>query len=415
MVLIGQSYYSPSLQPFIEHKNNRGINTIFVSVDDVYTGTYFPAKGRDNQEKIKYFIKDIIENWGVVYVLFVGSADQVPVRYSYTDDNYSAHPEPKFISDLYYADIYDSSGGFSSWDNDGDDIFGEWIGDFAEDGPIDLSPDVRLGRLACVDETELDIIVNKIINYENKPADDSWFKRMVVVGGDTYDEFSGYEGEIYNQMALDAVEGFTPVKLWASTGALTKKPWSIVREINKGCGFVYFSGHGNSKLWATYSSDGLVGNFGLFDMLFLFNQNKLPICFVEGCQNSKFDAISDNVKGGSWRIFRFWFNSCWSWRLVTVPYGGAIATIGSTGLCWYSAEYDGAGSNWLTLQFFKEYAKGERVLGDIWMKCLNGFLYENPINWNTPSGGGSCIDAKTVQEWTLLGDPSLTIGGGVVK
>lgn len=414
MVIIGPSSYRSSLQPLIEHKNNRGIGTIFVSVDDIYTGTYFPAQGRDNQEKIKYFIKDVIENWGVIYVLFVGSADLVPVRYSYTNDNYPEYPEPKFISDLYYADIYDSSKGFSSWDNDDDDIFGEWVGDFAEDGPIDLTPDVRLGRLACVDETEVQIVVSKIINYETKPADVSWFKRMVVVGGDTYSEYPGNEGEIYNQMALDVMDGFTPVKLWASTGTLTKKPWSIVREINKGCGFIYLSGHGNSKLWTTYSSGGhLVGNFRLFNMLFLFNQKKLPVCIVEGCQNSKFDMNSSNAKGGFWRVFLSWFNACWSWRLVTVPHGGTIAAIGPTGLCWYSVEYDGAGSNWLSLQFFKEYASGERVLGEIWMRCIKGFLADNPIDWGTPSGSGSCIDSKTVQEWVLLGDPSLTIGGAV--
>jgi len=409
MVIIGPSSYSSPLQPLVGHKIDRGIDTIFVSVEDIYAGTYFPAQGRDNQEKIKYFIKDAIENWGVTYVLFVGSAGLVPVRYSYTNDNYSAYPEPKFASDLYYADIYDSSMGFSSWDNNGNDIFGEWIGDFAEDGPINLTPDVRLGRLACADESEVGIVVSKIIRYESTPADDSWFKRMVVVGGDTYSTYPGSEGEIYNQMALDVMDGFNPVKLWASMGTLTKKPWSIVREINKGCGFIYLSGHGSSKIWATFSSaDNLVGNFRLFNMLFLFNQKKLPICVVEGCQNSKFD-----VSSGSSGIFLSWFNACWSWRLVAEPYGGTIATLGSTGLCWYSAEYDGAGGNWLSLQFFKEYANGERTLGDIWMKCLRGFLSENPIDWDTPSGSGSCIDSKTVQEWVLLGDPSLSIGGGL--
>jgi len=90
---------------------------------------------------------------------------------------------------------------------------------------------------------------------------------------------------------------------------------------------------------------------------------------------------------------------------------GSIATIGSTGLCWYSAEYDGAGSNYLSTRFFKEYANGEKILGKIWYKCINSFLENNPIDWDEPSGSGSCIDSKTVQEWVLLGDPSLTIGG----
>ena len=61
MIIIAPSSYNPGLEPLIEHKNNREIVTTFVSLDDIYSGTYFEVQGRDNQEKIKYFIKDAIE------------------------------------------------------------------------------------------------------------------------------------------------------------------------------------------------------------------------------------------------------------------------------------------------------------------------------------------------------------------
>ena len=156
MIIIAPSSYSSSLEPFIEHKNNREILSKFVSIDDVYGGTYFELQGRDDQETVKYFIKDAIENWGITYVLFVGSFKQIPIRYCYNNDNYSANPEIKFISELYYADIYDENGSFCTWDSDGDGLYGEWTGGIAEDKPIDLIPDVCLGRLACynVDEVE---------------------------------------------------------------------------------------------------------------------------------------------------------------------------------------------------------------------------------------------------------------------
>ena len=107
MIVIAPSGYSSALESFIEHKNNREIVTTFISLNDIYSGTYFEVQGRDDQEKIKYFIKDAVESWGITYVLFVGSYKQVPVRYCYNNDNYSAYPELKFISELYYADIYD--------------------------------------------------------------------------------------------------------------------------------------------------------------------------------------------------------------------------------------------------------------------------------------------------------------------
>ena len=172
MVIIAPSSYSSALGPLIQHKNDREIITKFVSLNDIYSGTYFDVQGRDDQEKIKYFIKDALESWGITYVLLVGSSDKVPVRYSHNDDNYSASPEPKFISELYYADIYDDEGEFSSWDSDGDGIFGEWIKDeeVAQDQPIDLTPDVCLGRLACFDTGEVETVANKIIKYEEVRA-----------------------------------------------------------------------------------------------------------------------------------------------------------------------------------------------------------------------------------------------------
>jgi len=409
MIIIAPSYYNSSIQPLIEHKNSIGIITKFISLDDIYNEKYFEDQGRDNPEKIKYFIKNALETWEITYVLFVGKFTQVPVRFCYNNDNYSNYEEPSFVSELYYADIYDKNMEFSSWDNDNDQIYGEWDGDVAEDQPINLTPDICLGRLACIDKSEVKNVVNKIIDYEKKPADLDWFKRLVVVGGDTYSEFEGYEGEIYNKQVVDVMSDFTPIKLWASTGKLITG-WNIVREVSKGCGFWYLSGHGNHKIWATYDPEGSrVGEFDVYNTLFLRNYKKLPVCLVGGCHNSEFSIFL-------YKHFKLWnrqswMKECWSWRLVSKPNGGSIATLGATGLSWYSAEYKGEGINWLNLQFFKEYVNDTLYLGKIWKNSLNKYITNFPIDWNTTSGGFNSINAKSVQEWTLLGDPSLRIGG----
>ncbi len=410
LIIIAPTCYRSSLEPFIEHKNNRGLKTNLIEINEIYNGVYFDVKGRDNQEKIKYFIKDAIENWGISYVLFIGNYQSVPVRLCYNNDNYSKLLELKFVSELYYADIYDSEGYFSSWDSNNDGVFGKWDGDIAEDKPIDLKPDICLGRLPCNNVKEVSIVVNKIINYEKKPADPSWFKRIVVAGGDTYHDFEGYEGEIYNQKALEVMDDFTHVKLWASNKKLSKKGLSIISNINRGCGFLYLSGHGNTNVWVTNSPDqSSTGYFGLIQQLFLHNSNKLPVCLVGGCHNSEFNLdISPFIKNNFY--FLTWLKNCWSWRMVCKKNGGTIATIGATGLCWYSAEYNGGGSDFLNIQFFKEY-KNNIIIGQIWKNAITKFLEEFPINWETPSGGNHSLNAKTVQEWTLIGDPSLTIGG----
>ena len=53
---------------------------------------------------------------------------------------------------------------------------------------IDGAPDVYIGRLACRSLDDVEKIVEKIINYEKQKADDSWFKKMLLIGGDTYPE-----------------------------------------------------------------------------------------------------------------------------------------------------------------------------------------------------------------------------------
>lgn len=413
MIIIAPSSYSSALESFIQHKNNRGIVTTFVSVNDIYSGT----QGRDNQEKIKYFIKDAIESWGITHVLFVGAYNQVPVRYCYNNDEYSNYPEPKFISDLYYADIYDENGDFSSWDNNNNEYYGEWDGVMAQDKPINLTPDVCLGRLPCKNTGEISAVVNKIKNYENQLADPSWFKRLVVAGGDTYQKFEGYEGEQYNQMAIDLMDGFTPVKLWGSNGKLTEKGWELIKEINQGCGFLYLSGHGSPKTWSTKTPSGTwIGDFSQFKMFFLFNRNKLPVCLVGGCHNSQFDTNIWNLLKNfreAW-YHSTWLPKCWSWQLLSRSSGGSIATIGATGLGWYSCEFDGGGVDWLNIQFFREYSNDEKIIGKIWKNSLTEYMNTYTIDWDTPSGGDHSLRVKTVQEWALLGDPSLTIGGGTV-
>ncbi|HMA83744.1 MAG TPA: hypothetical protein VKP59_05900, partial [Candidatus Thermoplasmatota archaeon] len=76
-------------------------------------------------------------------------------------------------------------------------------------------------------------------------------------------------------------------------------------------------------------------------------------------------------------------------------------------------EFGGGGSDWLELEFFKEYANGTTILGDIWKNVITKYVEEFPIDWNTPSAEKSSLDAKTVQEWALIGDPTLEIGGGI--
>ena len=193
LVIIAPPEFTSDLQPLVEHKNSHGVRTILKTTKEIYN----EYSGVDKPEKIKYFIKDALETWGVKYVLLVGGLKsliwanprdnvnygdkhwRVPVRYS----NLNAG-EPGYLCDLYLADIYKEGGEFDNWDSNGNGIFAEWKG-WKKD-KLDLYPDVCLGRLACRNKREVRNVVDKIIHYENGAADPSWFKKMIVVSGDGF-------------------------------------------------------------------------------------------------------------------------------------------------------------------------------------------------------------------------------------
>ena len=228
-LIICPKYFARLVKPLVRHKEKHGINTYLATLKEIYS--YEGSKlGRDKPEKIKLFIKDAIENWNIKYVLLIGGKVSqtkkwhLPVRYIHLGNNW----ESEIISDLYYADIYDSEGNFSSWDSDEDGRFGEWFyGGQPEDKFIDLYPDILIGRLPCQNRFEVRLIVHKIIRYENKyQKEKPWFNNMIVAAGDTYPEkdnpaWVGYEGEFYGDMAIENMTGFNPIKLYTSDGSLT--------------------------------------------------------------------------------------------------------------------------------------------------------------------------------------------------
>ena len=114
-LILSPAPYVEELEELVDHKNNRGLNTLLVTLDDIYESQYFPVEGRDNPEKIKYFIKHAMETWGIKSVLLVGGAEAFPIRQTHVYVEYFDVDEP-YVSDLYYADIYNADGSF------------EWIG-----------------------------------------------------------------------------------------------------------------------------------------------------------------------------------------------------------------------------------------------------------------------------------------------
>ncbi|MBN1281200.1 MAG: peptidase C25 [Candidatus Thermoplasmatota archaeon] len=208
LVIIAPQKFEAALQPLITHKNDMGVTTFLKTTEDIYA----EYDGFDKPEEIKLFIKDAVETLGITSVMLFGGLKSqiyakprddpnqgskgwyVPVRYTNLFDNpkfpleaESTLFDPGVISDLYYADIYEVGGSFSSWDPNGDGIYAAWNKPGVEnDSALDLIPDVALGRLACTSLREVRTVVDKIITYETTTYGSDWFKKMTVISGDGF-------------------------------------------------------------------------------------------------------------------------------------------------------------------------------------------------------------------------------------
>jgi len=265
LIIIAPEKFADDLLPLIDHKDAYAVDTILKTTEEIYQD--YP--GVDKPEQIKYFIKDAIESWNITYVLLVGGLNSlffatprddlnqgsedwyVPVRYTNLQEG--SDGDPGFLSDLYYADIYDSEGNFSSWDKDkngeSDGIFANWKFGAGRD-IIDLYPDVYVGRLACRNNLEVRIMVGKIINYEQQSFQESWFEDVIVVAGDTHnDSGTDYiEGEVMCDYILQHyMDEKHPIKLYASNRDINPEyvcsPENIIRELSNGCSYLFFTGH----------------------------------------------------------------------------------------------------------------------------------------------------------------------------
>jgi len=417
-----------------------GVETTIKTVEDIYSEY---TTGRDDPEKIKLFIYDAIDpdglNWGIDYVLLFGGRKgqsfnwYIPERRSNNNDG--SGYETGYGSDLYYADIYKMEGNvtvFEDWDSNENDVFAEWSG-FNKD-VMDFYPDVAVGRIPCRYSSQADTVINKIITYETT-ADDSWFKKAFVISGDTSPPARSssailgiYEGELSTAVTVGLLEdiGFDVETLWTSTGTFAGKS-DVINAVNAGSGFIHFAGHANPAYWGNFlpdaqTEDEMVDGLELKDMYKLRNGEELPVIVVGGCHNSQFNTTMSNIIadikeygikgyffGPPFRFFyKEWVPACWSSWLLLKKGGGSIGTIGNAGLGYgYINEYctEGLGG-WINPQFFDAYANQSiDILGEAHSQAITDYI--NIIG----SVNSDQIDRKTIEQWVLLGDSSLKLGG----
>jgi hypothetical protein len=397
LLIITPAQFVNELQPLVDYKNSDETSTLLVTLDEI------PDEGADKQESIKYYIKDAIETMGVTYLLLVGAgvegSELFPVRNAWVP---SGSYEKYFPSDLYYADIYNGESEFSDWDKDDDGKHAEYSGINNDMAEVDMYPDIYLGKLPCNNKNELEVFVQKIIDYEEH---NMMTNKIVQVGGDTFpgDPENVNEGEYANEHVLSKLSGYTSIKLWGSNEKLTKA--DITNAVNSNVDFLDFSGHGSPTSWAThppgdeehwipekvlpypFDYDGYL----YVDIGKLTNSLKLPVIVFNACSCNKYSATENSI----------------SWYALKKSGGGGIASFGASGIGYgsYGTHEVERVWGWMEVHIF-EAIYNDKVLGQAWANCLN--LYIDSFI----EDGWDESDYKTILEMSMFGDPTLVIEDG---
>jgi len=310
-LIIAPDDFIDELEILQNYKSCTGRPTTLVNltwVDNNFTGT-------DLAEKVKKCIEYYELYYNVIYVMLVGDSDKFPVRYCRA---YNTEWGSKYYpSDLYYADLYNSSYNFDDWDGDNDGQIGEM--DFSGGtsinlvnlDDIDMYPDISLARVPASTETEVKTYIDKIIDYELK-APGSWFNNaMVMVDGNP-----GGWGDT-TKMNEDVIpylsgSGFNVIKRYKDN-----PPWSgtsyencaaeFNTRLNSGVGIVNYYGHGNRLSYSDW--------YDATYMTSLYNNDMLPVIFISACYTGRFhfdreyymdiNGIEWNRLGGPYPVVNF--------------------------------------------------------------------------------------------------------------
>ncbi len=169
-IVVAPADWEDTLQPLIEWRSKTSLmEPVFVSLEEATSvGT-----GHDRAARLKENISDFKDEYADSYhnaLLLVGDADVIPVRWVFADilqDGNVSDPLNFRWTDDYY--VY---GIESTWDRDGDHVYGE-DGEVLKEVASAFHPGNleawQVGRIPASTELELERYIDKLLAYERTP------------------------------------------------------------------------------------------------------------------------------------------------------------------------------------------------------------------------------------------------------
>lgn len=311
LLIVAPQSLADGLKDFVAFKQER-LPTELATLEDVLE----KSEGVDDAEKVKRYL---FERWSlgeVEYVLLVGDADVMPVRYMVLDRN----TEPAFNyafypSDLYYADVARQDGSFESWNAQAEGFhagyFGEVRGEHFKEDPInfdavDYRPELGVGRWPVSTPEGVALVAAKTMRYERSveaartaiekrsngaaasaadesaPTQKTWPAKagLVMVGGwiDARPQFEQLRGMLDKRFKVER-------RYYEGGAYQVPEPSAeqIVGLLNEGVGLLVHAGHGSDDSW-----DQCIATAHLPQ---LENADRLAVVMSAGCSTARFATL----------------------------------------------------------------------------------------------------------------------------
>ena len=313
-LLVTAASLTNAFQPFVEHKTELGLSVKMVTVNEALAG----QTGVDDAAKLRAYIRQAYDNWGITYVLLGGDVGVVPHRGVYVTAGGFA--EVQMPSDVYFACLD------GTWNGNTNAFWGE-LDDGVNGGDIDLLAEVLVGRAPVTTYDEAERFVAKTIRYAldaHTSADQALFLAEYMP--------NPTGGNVQGGLALDyLIPDFKEyVVTWLDDRPKETSVWlqaDCVTALNESPNIVAHFGHAN----ATRAMRMDLVDIGDLEneSLFLFNS--------AGCNVGQFD---------------YGMGDSFAERLLIDHAGGAFAAIANTRLGWYAANAMGMYSGEFIKAFF---------------------------------------------------------------
>jgi gingipain R len=344
MLIIGPSTFATQMQEIADWKNQKGIKTQWVDMTTVGGNT---------------------------------SSDV----YTYVEDAYAADPTLQYVLIVgdhaeVNAHTYGTTGFEELWS---DSYFGQMTADYY--------PEIFVGRLSGSTTADIQVQVDRMMEYEKNPLAGAHYKKAIGLGSDEgagigddgeadWEHLRNIRTELMNFGFTDVYEFYDGTHGGEDANG-NPNTADIETAVNGGITLFNYTGHGGQNVCVT-------GNYGSSEINSATNNGMYPFVISVACNNGTFTAGEC-------------ISEVWMKAENTSGPTGAIAATGSTILMSWAPPMETQDE--MTKILTEQYTNNKKT-------TLGGLFFNACMSTVENYGAGG---EEVMQTWTFFGDPSVVI------